>query len=165
MCEIAGPGASAEILDLSRQIAEAQIDLCRVRYARHQLLSRALADPYYETRAAAEGSRQAAEGKSVRKAPAKERTGPGTGSPRSPRTMRSPFDAGRAAQVRNHLIGRGYWRWIAMNGERCRDANLPFEPSIRPADGILAIAIIECATVNLAIANFGRAKNGEEAYR
>jgi hypothetical protein len=37
---------------LARKIAEAQIDLRRVRYARHQLLSRALADPYYESRAA-----------------------------------------------------------------------------------------------------------------
>jgi hypothetical protein len=50
-CEIAGPGANAEILDLARPVAEAQIDLLRVRYARHQLLSCALADSYYETRA------------------------------------------------------------------------------------------------------------------
>ena len=35
-----------------------------------------------------------------------------------------------------------------MNGERCRDANLPFEPSMRRADGALAIAIIECATAD-----------------
>jgi hypothetical protein len=50
--EIAGPNANAEIQDLARQIAEAQIDLRRVRDARHQLLSRALADSYYESRAA-----------------------------------------------------------------------------------------------------------------
>jgi hypothetical protein len=49
--EIAGPGVNAEILARARAIAEAQIDLRRVRHARHQLLSRALADPYYETRA------------------------------------------------------------------------------------------------------------------
>jgi hypothetical protein len=49
--EIAGPSANAEIQDLARKIAEAQIDLRRVRYARHQSLSRALADPYYESRA------------------------------------------------------------------------------------------------------------------
>ncbi len=49
--EIAGPGANAEIQELARQVAEAQIDLRRVRYARHQFLSRALADPYYEPRA------------------------------------------------------------------------------------------------------------------
>ena len=47
--EIAGPGANAETQELARRVAEAQIDLRRVRYARHQLLSRALGDPYYET--------------------------------------------------------------------------------------------------------------------
>jgi hypothetical protein len=49
--EIAGPDANADILDLARRIAEPQIDLRRVRSARHQLLSRALADHYYEGRA------------------------------------------------------------------------------------------------------------------
>jgi hypothetical protein len=51
--KIAGPGANTEAQDLALQVAEAQIDLRRVRYARqrHQLLSRALADPYYEARA------------------------------------------------------------------------------------------------------------------
>jgi hypothetical protein len=34
-----------------RQVAEAQINLRRVQYARHQLLSNALADPYYGSRA------------------------------------------------------------------------------------------------------------------
>jgi len=49
--EIAGPGAKAETKELARRVAEAQIDLRRVRYARYQLLSRPLADPYYEPRA------------------------------------------------------------------------------------------------------------------
>jgi hypothetical protein len=50
--EIAGPAANAEIQELARQVAEAQIDLRRVRYARHRLLSDALANPYhYESRA------------------------------------------------------------------------------------------------------------------
>jgi len=40
--EIAGPDANAETQDLARQVAEAQIDLRRVRYARHKLLSDAL---------------------------------------------------------------------------------------------------------------------------
>ena len=35
--EIAGPGANAEIQELARRVAEAQIDLRRVRYVRHQL--------------------------------------------------------------------------------------------------------------------------------
>jgi len=45
--EIAGPDADPEIWGLAHQIAEAQIDLYRVRSARHQLLSRELADPDY----------------------------------------------------------------------------------------------------------------------
>jgi hypothetical protein len=48
--EIAGTGANAEIQELARRVAEAQVDLRRVRYARHQLLSHALSDPYYDSR-------------------------------------------------------------------------------------------------------------------
>jgi hypothetical protein len=51
--EIAGPNANAAILDSARQIAESQIELRRVRFARHQLLSRALGDPHYDSRASA----------------------------------------------------------------------------------------------------------------
>src|SRR5262245_50898151 len=47
--QIAGPDANAETQDLARQVAEAQIDLRRVRYARHKLLSDALADPDYDS--------------------------------------------------------------------------------------------------------------------
>jgi len=47
--EIAGPDTNAETQELARQIAEAQIDLRRVRYARHQLLSDALSDQYYDS--------------------------------------------------------------------------------------------------------------------
>src|SRR5204863_112191 len=46
--EIAGPDANAKTQDLARQVAEAQIDLRRVRYARYKLLSDALADPHYD---------------------------------------------------------------------------------------------------------------------
>jgi uncharacterized small protein (DUF1192 family) len=49
--EIAGPAANAEIQELARHVAEAQIDLRRVRYARHQLLCDALANPNFESRA------------------------------------------------------------------------------------------------------------------
>jgi hypothetical protein len=35
--------------ELARRIAEAQIDLRRVRHARHQILSQALTDPDYES--------------------------------------------------------------------------------------------------------------------
>jgi len=38
--EIAGPDANEETKELARRVAEAQIDLRRVRYARHQILSR-----------------------------------------------------------------------------------------------------------------------------
>ena len=40
--EIAGTNANTEMLQLARRVAEAQIDLQRVRYARHQLLAQAL---------------------------------------------------------------------------------------------------------------------------
>jgi hypothetical protein len=47
--EIVGTDANAEIKELARRVAEAQIDLHRVRHARHQLLSQALSDPDYES--------------------------------------------------------------------------------------------------------------------
>ena len=45
--EIVGTDANAETDELARHIAEAQIDLRRVRQARHQLFSQALSDPDY----------------------------------------------------------------------------------------------------------------------
>ena len=45
--EIAWTDANAEMQELARRVAEAQIDLCRVRDARHQLLCRALSNPCY----------------------------------------------------------------------------------------------------------------------
>ena len=42
--QIAGPNTSADIQILARRIAQAQVDLRRVRYARHLLLSRALSN-------------------------------------------------------------------------------------------------------------------------
>ena len=47
--EIAGHGANAETQELARRVAEAQIDLRRVRYARHQFLSDALSKEYYDS--------------------------------------------------------------------------------------------------------------------
>ena len=46
--EIAGIDANAEMQELARRVAEAQIDLRRVRVARHQLLSQALSNPYFD---------------------------------------------------------------------------------------------------------------------
>ena len=48
---IAGPHASAEMLELARRIAEAQIDVERARTARHRFLSAKIDDPDYESRA------------------------------------------------------------------------------------------------------------------
>ena len=47
--KIVGTGANAEKQELARRIAEAHIDLRRVRDARHRLVSRALDDPDYES--------------------------------------------------------------------------------------------------------------------
>jgi hypothetical protein len=49
--EIAGDTSDDDIYQFARRVAAAQIDLQRVRNARHQLLCDALADPYYEPRA------------------------------------------------------------------------------------------------------------------
>jgi hypothetical protein len=49
--EIIGTDTNLEMQELARRIAEAQIDLRRVRHARHQILSQALSDPDYESEA------------------------------------------------------------------------------------------------------------------
>jgi hypothetical protein len=49
--KIIGTDSNPEMQELARRIAEAQIDLRRVRHARHQLLSQALTDPDYESEA------------------------------------------------------------------------------------------------------------------
>ena len=49
--EIAGAGASAKTQELARGVAEAQIDVRRIRYARHQLLSNALSNQHYDSKA------------------------------------------------------------------------------------------------------------------
>jgi hypothetical protein len=49
--KIAGPEANVEIRDLARRAAEAQIDLGRVHDARYLLLSDALSNPDYPSRA------------------------------------------------------------------------------------------------------------------
>jgi hypothetical protein len=48
-CEIAGTSTNAEIHELARRIAEAQIDLRRVRHARHAFLASAMGNPDYES--------------------------------------------------------------------------------------------------------------------
>jgi hypothetical protein len=46
--KIAGTDVNGQIQELARRIAEAQVDLLRVRYARHQVLSGALSDQHYD---------------------------------------------------------------------------------------------------------------------
>jgi hypothetical protein len=48
---IVGPRASPDLLPLALRIAEAQLDLVRIRRVRHDLLSKALSDPAYESSA------------------------------------------------------------------------------------------------------------------
>jgi len=48
--ELVGPSTDPEIEELAHRIAEAQIEVCRVRHARHQLLSWALGDLYHDSR-------------------------------------------------------------------------------------------------------------------
>lgn len=49
--QIAGPNASAQIQMLAFRVAEAEVDIRRVRLARHQLLSQALSSPLRHSRA------------------------------------------------------------------------------------------------------------------
>src|SRR5262249_55215984 len=49
--EIIGTDSNPERRELAHRIAEAQIDLRRVRHVRHQILSQALSDPDYESKA------------------------------------------------------------------------------------------------------------------
>jgi hypothetical protein len=47
--EIAGLGANAETQELAHRVAEAQVDLRRVRCARHQFLSDTLSNQHYDS--------------------------------------------------------------------------------------------------------------------
>ncbi len=97
--EIAGTDANAEIQELARRVAEAQIDLRRVRYARHQLLSRALSDPYYDVsskRAGETGSRWAAFCSGTRRT-----------WPIEAVVEFCDLDAARAGEIRNNPVARG----------------------------------------------------------
>jgi hypothetical protein len=120
--EIAGPDANGEVQELARRVAEAQIDLRRVRYARHQWLLDCLRNPRYESRA------------SIRM---------------KWRTLRPllPYDPQQIAELlwpeAGELDGpcdsqpfcrkrpNNYCGSTAMNGERCRAANLRYAHSIK----------------------------------
>ena len=51
VCEIAGADANIKMRQRARNLAEALIDLRRVRHARHQFISDKLNEEYYESRA------------------------------------------------------------------------------------------------------------------
>jgi len=121
--EIAGPGANAETQELARRVAEAQIDLRRVRYARHQFLSDTLSKKYYGSyatlrkklkvlRALLRPIRQTCHWK--------------------PWSLRPRHRKGRTSSRRFYRERRkSYWPWIAMSGGRWRAANSRSGPSMR----------------------------------
>jgi hypothetical protein len=126
--EIIGTDANAQIQELARDIAEAQIDLRRVRYARHQLFSQALSDPDYESEVMLRKKSALA----IRYA---QHFGPSTPMPENVmRFLDSKSERGRTSWLlfsRTRLVS--CLPSTAMNGARCRDANLPFEPLMRRA--------------------------------
>jgi hypothetical protein len=104
--EIAGTDANAEIQELARRIAEAQIDLRRVRCARHQFLTRTLADPDYDSRANAR-KKAAILGRLLGEEPAGRTAGcPGEVC---------DLDAGRATEARNNPLGKEAKQLLAMD--------------------------------------------------
>jgi hypothetical protein len=96
--EIAGADASAEMQELARRVAEAQIDLRRVRYARHQFLSDTLSNQHYDSDA-----NEADESESSARFSAAQSTRHVDGSPKEVYDL----DTARAGQARDDSIGRG----------------------------------------------------------
>ena len=134
--QIAGPNTSADIQILARRIAEAQVDLRRVRYARHLLLSQALSN--YDAKA----QKQLAVICDLlrRKEPIPRETlveflasTPAISKQAEPRAVlhrrRTP------ANLQQYCCRRlsTYAPLTATNGERSRGASLPFGPSMRRA--------------------------------
>jgi hypothetical protein len=122
--EIAGPGANAAIRELARRVAEAQIDLRRVRHARHQFLSNTLSQEYYSY------TKMRMKVKILR---ALLRPNPPDISTEALKFATSNPSLEGPDKLATILLeeAKEFWRWIAMNGGRCRGANLPFEPSMR----------------------------------
>ena len=95
--EIAGPAANAETQELARQVAEAQIDLRRVRYARHQFLSDTLSNQDYDSDA-----NMRTKDESPERSSATQPAGHINGSPGV-----CDLDPARAGRARDHSIGKG----------------------------------------------------------
>jgi hypothetical protein len=122
--EIAGTDANAEIQELARRVAEAQFDLRRVRCARHQFLTRTLAEPYYDSRANMR-AKLALLGSLFGKNP-----------PEIPLDTLMTFVAS-TPEGPQKLAKRlnGCWPWIVTNDGRCRGASLRFGLSMRHEGG------------------------------
>jgi hypothetical protein len=110
--EIAGPGANAETQELARRVAEAQIDLRRVRSARHQFLCDTLSEGYYESYANVRMK--------VKILRALLRPNPPDISMEALEFATSTSTPqGRTSSRRFYRERRkSYWPWIAMNGGR-----------------------------------------------
>jgi hypothetical protein len=123
--EIAGTSANAEIHELARRIAEAQIDLRRVRHARHAFLASAIGDPDYE---------------SPSKLRTKSRIARQLARIRGPvpvilslssRAWRPSLRARRNSRLSFPTWVGGLQPWTATNDVRCRDASLRSGLSMR----------------------------------
>jgi hypothetical protein len=128
--KIAGEGPRAEILEPAQRIAEAQIDIVRVRQARHYLLSKDLHDPEFRP------LKYFKDAHALVKIIAgfMRRFGPEVVLP-PPVAQHAVFFIGNRKVRKNWhtfclISPRSSLRLIAMNGGRSRDANLPLETSM-----------------------------------
>jgi hypothetical protein len=93
----------------------------RVRYARHKLLSDALADPHYDN------SREKMAGlRSLLRKNAPD-------LPVETSLNSTPQGPDKLATILSQELNN-YWRWAAMSSERYPGASLPLEPSMRHAE-------------------------------
>jgi hypothetical protein len=131
--QIAGPNTSADIQILARRIAEAQVDLRRVRYARHLLLSQALSN--YDAKA----QKQLAVICDLlrRKEPIPRETlveflasTPAISKQAEPGSFAPPQDASKFATIFCRRLST-CTLLTATNGEHSRGASSPFGPSMR----------------------------------
>ena len=123
---IAGEITDVEIYQLARRIAEAQIELQRVRYARHQLLFQTMSDPKDHSKANVLEKMKLVV-RCLRTA------GPRTPMPDDILGFVYPWPEGpnKFATNSNGTKSMSFLFQTGTNGERYPGANLPFEPSRR----------------------------------
>ena len=133
--QIAGPNTSADIQILARRIAEAQVDLRRVRCARHLLLSQALSnyDAKAQKQLAVISDFSGARSQFLRKpwwsSKPRHRQSANRPNPAVSHRRRTPANLQQSCCRRLST----YTPLTATNGERSRGASLPFGPSMRRA--------------------------------